>query len=385
MQVVEPPPEEPPRTLAAVLRPAAEWDTVPSSPLMTARHITVGALADARGSAGRGRRLLDDTTDALGRAADALTRPIRRSRLMRPVRTQFQRYQQRGEQQVARWEAMGRQEEARSRAVAEASLGNLMQRSMTDLTQSEQVQVLSQQVVESQSTGLIEEFIEEIRERMVSLDALLARRTRRSMPEEPPFRRGYLHTSPLLANIPMVEQTLAGQYAGFVSRVAAFLIDVTLLMIALSLATTFVNALVGLLNVEALVGRFMPSDTFAGALAAAIAGLMGTLLVITYGVLAWSINGQTVGDILLGVRVVRADGARVSLGRAMTRMLGAYLSGLPLFLGFLWALFDRRKQGWHDKLAGTVVVYDWPAVPDEQFLRQELGVRGVLPRQHHGP
>jgi uncharacterized RDD family membrane protein YckC len=129
----------------------------------------------------------------------------------------------------------------------------------------------------------------------------------------------------------------------------------------------------------------MPSDVFTGALAAAIGGLLGTLLVIVYGVLGWSINGQTLGDILLGVRVVRADGGRVSLGRAMWRMVGAYISGFALFIGFLWALFDRRKQGWHDKLAGTVVVYDWPAVPDELFLRNQLGVRGVLPRQQRDP
>ena len=45
------------------------------------------------------------------------------------------------------------------------------------------------------------------------------------------------------------------------------------------------------------------------------------------------------------------------------------------------ALFDRRRQGWQDKLAGSVVVYDWPAVPDETFLREELNVSGVLPWQ----
>jgi uncharacterized RDD family membrane protein YckC len=389
MQVVDVATASAPRTLESVLRPATEWDTAPPTPLTTARHVTVGALTDARAGADRAGRFLYDLTDVVGQTIDDLTRPLRRSRMMQPVRLRFRRYQQRGEQEVNRWEAQGRREELRSRTVAEASLGSLMERSVNDLTQSQQVQVLVQQVVESQSTGLVEEFIEEIRERMVSLDTLLDRRLRPSARTEPlvtpPFRRAYLHGRPALMVIPQAGETLAGHYAGFASRSVAFLIDVTLLMIALSLGTTFINSLFGLLNVEALLGRFMPSDVNTGALAAAIGGLLGTLLVFVYGVLGWSINGQTVGDILLGVRVVRADGNRISLGRAITRMVGAYLAGFVLFIGFFWALFDRRRQGWHDKLAGTAVVYDWPAVPDELFLRAQLGVRGVLPRQQLDP
>jgi uncharacterized RDD family membrane protein YckC len=42
------------------------------------------------------------------------------------------------------------------------------------------------------------------------------------------------------------------------------------------------------------------------------------------------------------------------------------------FLGFLWILIDNRRQGWHDKMAGTCVIYNWPARPDENFLRKRL-------------
>ncbi len=370
----------PPRTLDTVLRPVAEWDSE-ATPLATARRVAVGALSDARSGAGRGRRFVHDMTDTLGLAFERLTRPIRRHGLLRPVRRQFHRYEERGQQQMARWESIGRLEEERSRAVAEASFGGLVQRSVSDLTGSEQVQVLIQQVVERQSTGMLEEIVEEFRERMVSLDILLDRRTRRATPAAPPFRRVYLRARPLLAAVPHVDMTLAGHYAGFVSRAAAFVVDVVLLMIALSLATTFANALVGLFNLETLIGRFMTADTFTGTLTAAIAGLTGALFVAVYAVVAWSINGETLGDMLLGLRVVRADGRRLTFGRAFTRLVGAYISGLALFAGFLWALFDGRRQGWHDKLAGTVVVYDWPAVPDEAFLREAVGVRGVVARQ----
>ena len=95
-------------------------------------------------------------------------------------------------------------------------------------------------------------------------------------------------------------------------------------------------------------------------------------MITLYGVVGSSLNGQMVGNLVMGVRVVKADGGRVSFSRAAARMLGAYLSGLLLFLGFFWAIFDKRRQGWHDKLAGTVVVYDWPGVPDELFLREQL-------------
>ena len=51
-----------------------------------------------------------------------------------------------------------------------------------------------------------------------------------------------------------------------------------------------------------------------------------------------------------------ASGARPSLGRLALRFLGYFVSAFPLYLGFLWAALDRRKQGWHDKIARTVVI-----------------------------
>ena len=366
---IVPPAEPPPPTPESVLRPVAEWDV--ADPLTTARHTTIGLLTEARASAGRGSRRLDATSDALGRALDQATRRVRRSRPLRPLRARFHRYQARGEAIVKGWTETGRREEARSRAVAEASLGGLMQRSVSDLTQNEGVQVLVQQVVQSQSTGLLEEIIEEIRERLVSLDVLLARRTRQ-WADTPPFRADYLRQRPTLVGRPGVAHTLAGHYAGAASRLVAMVIDLSLLMVALSLATTFINALLSLFNVDALLGRFIAGEGLPAAMIAAITGVTGTLFIVAYGIVGWSLNGQTVGGLLLGVRVVSTEGRRLSFGRAVLRMVGSYLSGLAIFIGFGWALFDRRRQGWQDKLAGSVVVYDWPALPDETFLRDEL-------------
>lgn len=366
-----------PRTLDGVLRPVAEWDNAAPTPVDAARRLSLGVLIDARHSAGRTGRALYDVTDAVVHEIGRVSRPVRHSRPLRPARRLYHRFQQRGEQQIARWMAMGRQEESRSRAVAEASLGHFVQRSVSDLTESEQVQILVQQVVESQSTGMIENFLEEFRERMVSLDIKIAGRARPSaVPAVPPFRATYLRDRSIPAAVPPAEQTLAGHYAGFASRVAALLIDIALVLITLSLVTTSINALVSLLSLDAIIGRFTVSLGYGGAVAAALAGVMGLLFVAAYSIVGWSINGQTVGNLVMGIRVVRTDGSRITPGRAAVRMLCAYVSGLLLFMGFIWLIFDPRRQGWHDKPVGSVVIYDWLAVPDERSSRFGSAVGG---------
>jgi uncharacterized RDD family membrane protein YckC len=59
----------------------------------------------------------------------------------------------------------------------------------------------------------------------------------------------------------------------------------------------------------------------------------------------------------VGARIVDArTGGRPSTGQLIGRYFAYYVSILPLMLGFIWVAFDARKQGWHDKLANTVVV-----------------------------
>jgi uncharacterized RDD family membrane protein YckC len=61
----------------------------------------------------------------------------------------------------------------------------------------------------------------------------------------------------------------------------------------------------------------------------------------------------------LRLRVVDArTGQAITTGKAIGRYLGYYVSALPLLLGFIWVGIDKRKQGFHDKLAGTVVIRD---------------------------
>jgi uncharacterized RDD family membrane protein YckC len=78
---------------------------------------------------------------------------------------------------------------------------------------------------------------------------------------------------------------------------------------------------------------------------------------ITYFVGFWTWRGQTPGMMLLGLRVARdVDGTPPGFTRSLLRYVGYLLSWVALFIGFIWVAFDSRKQGWHDKIAGTVVV-----------------------------
>ena len=71
----------------------------------------------------------------------------------------------------------------------------------------------------------------------------------------------------------------------------------------------------------------------------------------------WRYCGATPGKIAVGLKIVdAATGAPPTLGRLVLRFFAYFVSALPLYLGFLWAAFDRRKQGWHDKIARTVVI-----------------------------
>ncbi|HEX8184029.1 MAG TPA: RDD family protein, partial [Blastocatellia bacterium] len=88
-----------------------------------------------------------------------------------------------------------------------------------------------------------------------------------------------------------------------------------------------------------------------------IVGVLTLLLFVINFVLLAGSNGQSAGMRILGIYIVRIDRKPFTIKDAAIRHLVGYpLSTLAFFLGFLWMLWDPRQQGWHDKLAGTVVV-----------------------------
>jgi uncharacterized RDD family membrane protein YckC len=80
------------------------------------------------------------------------------------------------------------------------------------------------------------------------------------------------------------------------------------------------------------------------------------LLLALYAAIMWKLKGTTVGGIICNLRLVRLDGRNIDWSTAIVRALSCFLSMAFLFLGFFWIAFDRERQAWHDKIAGTVVV-----------------------------
>ena len=74
-------------------------------------------------------------------------------------------------------------------------------------------------------------------------------------------------------------------------------------------------------------------------------------------IIFWIYRSATPGKMIMGAVIVDATTyGKPTNGQLIGRYFGYYVSMLPIFLGFIWVGFDKRKQGWHDKLAGTVVI-----------------------------
>ncbi len=84
---------------------------------------------------------------------------------------------------------------------------------------------------------------------------------------------------------------------------------------------------------------------------------MNLLVSALYNVAFMSMfNGQTLGKIMLKLRVIKKNGRRIGILDAIIRNVFGYTISGMFLLGYLWAMFDRDNQTWHDKLAGTLVV-----------------------------
>lgn len=176
-----------------------------------------------------------------------------------------------------------------------------------------------------------------------------------------------------------VPSTLQGQYAGFMTRLAAFVVD-AFVLISASVVAAF--AIQTVLNVFRLGCVVTAPDSCPRDARPLWQGLINTLLflrpIVTFGlgpaltvfylVFSWTLTGRTMGKALMGIRIVPMNGQRMTVGRSLLRLVGYLLSLLPLFLGFVWILADDQRRGWHDRLAGTCVVYAWQARTNQEFL-----------------
>jgi uncharacterized RDD family membrane protein YckC len=145
-------------------------------------------------------------------------------------------------------------------------------------------------------------------------------------------------------------RTAATERAGVVTRALALAFDGALLNLAFVAVTALITLVVSAV--------FAGGD---GAPAPVIVLGAGAWVLASafYLVFFWTLAGQTPGMRLLGIRLDRGDGVRqLGFRQAMRRIAGAVVSIAALGLGFLAILLSDRRQGWHDRLAGTAVVRD---------------------------
>jgi len=124
--------------------------------------------------------------------------------------------------------------------------------------------------------------------------------------------------------------------AGFWRRFAAYLLD-GLILNVISWILVFILSFL-----PYLLGSVIGIAFFVGS--------------IIYFPAFWVWQGATPGKMMMGVKIVKTDGSPIGIGRAILRYFGYIVSAIILYIGYIMIAWDSRKQGLHDKIAGTYVV-----------------------------
>jgi uncharacterized RDD family membrane protein YckC len=136
------------------------------------------------------------------------------------------------------------------------------------------------------------------------------------------------------------------RYVGLATRAIAMVLDAAVINLIAIIAGIGASLILSLFH--------LPSPVKAAL--AAIGAVVYVLWTVGYFIVFWSTTGQTPGDRVMQFRVVTEDGAKLKPRRALVRVAGSFLAALPLFAGFLLILFDDKRRGFQDRLAGTVVI-----------------------------
>jgi len=148
-------------------------------------------------------------------------------------------------------------------------------------------------------------------------------------------------------------------YAGFWRRLGAYLIDGIVVGIIMKISTSVMMiplsryfSRIYLSNNPQQLEVMVPSLM----IILVTSMLVGMSLQALYFILMWGYKGATLGKMALKIKIVNTEGSDISYGSAFLRYIGTIISGIPLCLGYLWMLWDDKKQTWHDKIASTCVI-----------------------------
>lgn len=136
-------------------------------------------------------------------------------------------------------------------------------------------------------------------------------------------------------------------YAGIVTRGIAFGIDAAIVAVVILLIGAGIT----------LIGSILPGKQTLG-----VAGFVASfgffvLLAGVYGVVSWMVDGSTPGQAIMRIRVVSVHGGPPTMRQGIRRAVGMVIAAIPFGLGYLGIVTDKRRRGWHDRIARTVVLY----------------------------
>ncbi len=148
------------------------------------------------------------------------------------------------------------------------------------------------------------------------------------------------------------------KFAGHGPRLVAYIIDTLIVGVAYVIFFFVAAAVLVAVSGPGDFNNGIPRGRAAGAIALfGLLFLVTFLIALAYFPFFWARSGQTPGMRPFGLYVVRdSDGGKISSGQAILRMIGLWVAALPLYLGFIWVFIDVRRRGWHDLIAGTVVI-----------------------------
>ena len=232
-------------------------------------------------------------------------------------------------------------------------------------------------IIGKSASGVFTEILDLVRAQGVGLDDFCARWTNRvlrrnpaSLSPGPGMAPPVLPTSGIegtdsvpavsggraaiaLNTAPLTQLTVErqGQYAGAVSRLAAFALDAAVAWGLYVAGAGFVS-----LAVNLITGRSFNLSNHA-----IISGAILVIWAFVYFFNQWAVAGRTFGMALFGIRIVDRSGGPIAARAAAIRTVTLPLSFIVFFLGLLGILVGRERRGWHDRFAGTAVVYAWDA------------------------
>jgi len=145
------------------------------------------------------------------------------------------------------------------------------------------------------------------------------------------------------------------EFAPHGARLVAYILDGIVISIVSGIPAVVGTAIL-------LAGATIEDDQITEISAGAVAGFSVLLLIslvigLLYFPFFWARGGQTPGMRPFSLRVVRdSDGGPIGWGTALLRLIGLWVAAIVFYIGYIWIFIDKRRRGWQDLIAGTIVV-----------------------------